>query len=93
MIRPVDGAKAAAIGRRDVPRKKIVVVIGPHARAQPDLLEVVHALDALRLGLGPRQRRQEQRGENGDDGNDHQQFDQSKCFELCESFQWHSRRR
>ena len=39
---------------------------------------IVHAEDALRFGLGPAERWQEQPGEYCDDGDDNQQFDQGE---------------
>jgi hypothetical protein len=48
----------------------IVVLACPQGEGKADLLLVVQARGALRLGLGLRQCRQQQRGQNGDDGND-----------------------
>ena len=51
------------------------VIVGIHVTPQPELLEVVEATDAPGFGLGPGQRRQQQRRQDGDDGYDHQQLD------------------
>ena len=59
--------------------KFLFIVIGEHAERQPDLLLVVHALDALGAGLGAGQGGQQQARENGDDGDDNQQLDESEA--------------
>ncbi len=45
------------------------------AQAQPDLLQIVNALDAARRLEGGLDRRQKQCDQNGDDGDDNEQFD------------------
>ena len=47
-----------------------------HPIGQSNFLQIVHATDGLRFGLGLRQRGQEQCGEDCNDGDNHQQFDQ-----------------
>jgi len=42
-------------------------------------VRIVFAGGSVRLLLGPRQRRQQQAGENGNDGNHHQQLNQREC--------------
>ena len=56
--------------------KRIPVVLDIHPPRQHQLPTVVHAHDALGLGLGLGQRGQQQAGQNGDDGNDDEQLDQ-----------------
>ena len=51
---------------------------GIHVKAQPPLLEVRCALDALRLLFCRRQGRQQHGRQNGNDGDDHQQLNQSE---------------
>jgi len=55
------------------------VLVSETVKRQPDLLQIVEALDALGLGFRFHHRRQEQRGNNDDDGNDGQQFKQRKA--------------
>ena len=43
---------------------------------QSQLLQIIHAGDALGLGLGFGERGQEQAGEDGNDGDDDEQFDE-----------------
>jgi hypothetical protein len=47
-------------------------------KSKAELLEIVHALDALGAVLGFADRREQKAGENRDNGNDDQQFDQRK---------------
>ena len=46
--------------------------------AEADLPEVIQATGALSLGLGSRQRGQQQRRQDSNDGNHHQQLDQGE---------------
>ena len=48
--------------------QRVAVVHGPGARGQADLLEIVDGADALRLGLGPAQGRQQHRRQDRHDG-------------------------
>jgi hypothetical protein len=47
-----------------------------HRQGQADLVQVALAASAQRRGLRPRQRGQQERGQDGDDGDDHQQLDE-----------------
>ena len=60
-------------------RNPIVEFVGVHRPGKPQLFHVVEARDALRLGPGLRQGRQEQPGEDRDDGDDDQQLDQGEA--------------
>ena len=64
----------------------VVVVTFPDAEGQADFLEVVDAVDALRLALGGGERRQEHGRENGDDGDDDEQLDERERRFLFENF-------
>jgi len=66
----------ARVGRRNLP----VLVIHVELPRHHQLLGVVEAHDAVALGLGLGQRRQEHARQDGDDGDDHQQFDQGEAF-------------
>ena len=55
-----------------------MVVIRVKLHEQADLAEIVQARDALALGLGACQGRQEQASQNGDDRNDHKKFNQGE---------------
>ncbi len=61
------------VGARQGPPRLVVIV----AR-KPDLLEVVHALDAPRGFAGRLHGGQKQGDEDGNDGDDHQQLDQGE---------------
>ena len=55
-----------------------VEIVDVHEVRQTHLLEIVGALNRLRLLLRPRQRGQQQTGQNRDDRDNNQQLDQSK---------------
>ena len=67
---------AAPVRGIDRPRKLVTVFVRPHAEGEADLFEVADAFDALGLGLGLGESRQQEAGENGDDGDDDQQFNE-----------------
>ena len=60
----------------------VPVVLHVHPPGQHQLAVVVHAHNALRLGLGLGQRGQQQSRQDGDDGNDDEQFDEGKGARL-----------
>ena len=69
----------------------VAVVVGEEAMGQPDLLQIVHASDALGLRFGFRERRQEQAGQNGDDGDNDEQLNERKTrrsefTNMCHNF-------
>jgi len=45
-----------------------------HVHGKTDLPQVTQTCNALAFGFGPRERRQQHRGQDGDDGDDDQQF-------------------
>ena len=60
----------------------VSVILHIHPPGQHQLAIVVHASDALRLGLGLGQRGQQQSGQDGDDGDHHEKFNESKGARL-----------
>ena len=50
---------------------------------QSQLLQIIHAGDALGLGLGFGERGQEQAGEDGNDGDDDEQLDERERGARC----------
>lgn len=54
----------------------LVVIAGVHREGQTDLLLIAEALRLLGLGLGPRQRRQQHRGQNPNNCNHYEQLNQ-----------------
>jgi hypothetical protein len=54
------------------------MIIGPHAHSERDLLEVIDACDALRLGFAFGESRQEHSGKDRNDGDHDQKLDQSE---------------
>ena len=64
----------------------VAVVTFPEAEGEADLLEVVDAVDALRLALGGGERREQHGREDGDDGDHDEQLDERErrfLFESC----------
>src|SRR5690606_6925145 len=80
----IDPVRAGAVGFPtperliDLPRVFIVVIARPKAETEVDLLEIVHAGDALGFGFGATERRQQHAGEDGDDRDDDEEFDQGE---------------
>ena len=73
-VRNLSSFKAPTVGTN----QPIFVVLRVKPPGQHHLLVVVHAADAVRLGLGLGQGGQEQAGQNGDDCNDNEKFYQRK---------------
>jgi len=64
----------------------IIVVVGVHAPAGNELLQVIHAGDLLRPALGSSQGRQQHCGKDRDDRNDHEQLDQRESASSARGF-------
>jgi hypothetical protein len=62
-----------------IQRQHLPVIVGIHDPGQDKLPLVVHALNAVSLRFGLRERWQEQGGEDCDNRNHHQEFDERKC--------------
>ena len=84
-MRPVPVVNRGGIGHRGRRSghargedKLIVEVRGVKNPRHLQLPEIAHALDAIGLGLGLAERRQQHRSQNGDDGDDNQKLDQRK---------------
>ena len=63
-----------------LPRKAFIVVVGPHAVSQTDLLQVAHASDALGFGFRFGESGQEEACEDGDNGDHDKQFDERESL-------------
>ena len=60
-------------------RKNLVAVVGVELHEQPDLFEVVQALDAIGFRFGLGKRGQKHRRQDGDDRDDDEQFDEREA--------------
>jgi len=78
MVRPVGRTGAAPLGKINLPRVFIPLIVGPHAQAQADLLQVIDTANVLGFRFATGQRRQQQAGQDGDNGDDHEEFDQGE---------------
>lgn len=67
---------AAPFGLIHQPGVLAIVIVGPQSHAQPDLLEVVSASDALGFGLGSGEGGKQHTRKDSDNGDNHEQLDE-----------------
>ena len=73
---------SATFRNRHVPREATTVVRGENAAGKTDVLEIVDAGDAVRLGLGLGQGGQKHAGKDRDDRDHHEKLDQCESADL-----------
>jgi len=67
---------SAAVRRHDFKRETVAIVRRENTEGQPDVFQVVYALNTLGFGFGFGERWQEHSGQDRDDRNDYQQLDE-----------------